>query len=337
MNIFSCIFVIIGAIIGAGFASGKEIYSFFFVYGINGIIGLLISTILIGYIIFKSLKIIKKYDINNYDELLKIILNKKEDRKINVEIIINFIINIFLLITFYIMCAGFSAYFNQEFGINNIFSGILIAIVSYIILNKNTKGIFFINSFLIPLIIFILIILGIKGYGNIGDFPNAFNTWKWLPKAILYASYNTVTLISILIPMKKYINDKKDIFKITIFSIIIILIMALIIIILLLNIKSDINIIELPAVYASGLFGNTYKWLYGIIILGAIITTEISAGYGFLNNISNNNKDYKLYNKIICITSIPVSLLGFSNLVNNLYPIFGVLGLIQIFLILKCK
>lgn len=87
----------------------------------------------------------------------------------------------------------------------------------------------------------------------------------------------------------------------------------------------------------AGLLGNTYKYLYGIIILGAIITTEISAGFGFLNNISKNKEKYNLYNKIICVTSIPISLFGFSNLVNNFYPIFGVLGLIQIFLILKCK
>ena len=337
MNLFSCIFVIIGAIIGAGFASGKEIYTFFFVYGIKGIIGLTISTILIGYIIFKSLIIIKKYDVNNYDELLKKIINNKQIKKLNIEIIINSIINVFLLITFYIMCAGFSAYFNQEFGINSIFSGILISFVSYILLNKNVKGLFFINSVLIPLIFFILIILGIKGYSSMENMMITISGGRWLPKAILYASYNTVTLISILIPMKKYINNKIDIFKITIFSSIIISVMALIIIILLLNINSEINKIELPAVYASGLFGNVYKYLYGLIILGAIVTTEISAGYGFLNNISKNKEKYKLYNKVICISSIPISFLGFSNLVNNLYPIFGALGLIQIFLILKCK
>ena len=86
-----------------------------------------------------------------------------------------------------------------------------------------------------------------------------------------------------------------------------------------------------------GLFGNIYKYLYGIIILGAIITTEISAGFGFLNNVSKNKEKYKLYNLLIFILSIFVSFFGFSNLVNNLYPIFGALGLIQIFLILKCK
>ena len=34
---FSIVLVIIGAIIGAGFASGQEIYSFFYLYGKFGI------------------------------------------------------------------------------------------------------------------------------------------------------------------------------------------------------------------------------------------------------------------------------------------------------------
>ena len=86
-----------------------------------------------------------------------------------------------------------------------------------------------------------------------------------------------------------------------------------------------------------GLFGNIYKYLYGIIIIGAIITTAISSAFGFLNNISKNKYQYKKYNKIICCLSILISSCGFSNLVNNLYPIFGLLGLIQLFLIIKCK
>ena len=36
-NVFSITFVIIGTIIGAGFASGQEIYTFFNKYGLNRI------------------------------------------------------------------------------------------------------------------------------------------------------------------------------------------------------------------------------------------------------------------------------------------------------------
>ena len=87
----------------------------------------------------------------------------------------------------------------------------------------------------------------------------------------------------------------------------------------------------------AGSFGAIYKYLYGVIILGAIITTAISSAFGFLNNVSNSVKKYNRINLIICICAIIISHFGFSNLVNSLYPVFGVLGLIQMVFILKCR
>ena len=57
-EIFSIVLVIIGALVGAGFASGQEIFSFFYLYGKNGIYGIIIMGILMGILIYKSLKII---------------------------------------------------------------------------------------------------------------------------------------------------------------------------------------------------------------------------------------------------------------------------------------
>ena len=59
-NILKIVFVIIGTLIGAGFASGKEIYTFFYSYGEKGIFGIIISSLLIGIIIYNSLRIIKE-------------------------------------------------------------------------------------------------------------------------------------------------------------------------------------------------------------------------------------------------------------------------------------
>ncbi len=232
-----------------GFASGKEIYTFFYIYGKNGIIGIIISISLIGYIIYKSLKLIKKYEINSFDEFLKIITHKENSK---LKDVLKAIINIFLLISFLIMCAGFTAYFKQEFGINQIYTGLIISLITYFILSKDIKGIVLLNSILIPIIMLILGILGIKSLGitNI-QMQSIENTCMWLPKAILYASYNSITLVTMLIPMKKYIKNNKDIISLTILSSIIILGLSMIIILLLLNIKADISKIELPAVYAS--------------------------------------------------------------------------------------
>ena len=78
------------------------------------------------------------------------------------------------------------------------------------------------------------------------------------------------------------------------------------------------------------------KIVYGFIILGSIFTTSISLGTSFLQNTSKNEKSYTQIAIIMCITSVLVSKIGFSNLINFLYPIFGYLGFIQIlFLISK--
>ena len=81
-NILKVVFVVIGTLIGAGFASGQEIYTFFFSHGMEGIYGILISCILMGVILYKALTKINKYNVSTYKEFLDIILrNKKFNKK----------------------------------------------------------------------------------------------------------------------------------------------------------------------------------------------------------------------------------------------------------------
>ena len=59
-NVLKVVFVIIGTLIGAGFASGQEVYLFFFSYGMKGLIGILISSIIIGVVIYSTFNILNK-------------------------------------------------------------------------------------------------------------------------------------------------------------------------------------------------------------------------------------------------------------------------------------
>ena len=62
-NVLKVVFVIIGTLIGAGFASGQEVYLFFFSYGMKGLIGILISSIIIGVVIYSTFNILNKFTI----------------------------------------------------------------------------------------------------------------------------------------------------------------------------------------------------------------------------------------------------------------------------------
>ena len=71
-NTIKAICVIIGTIIGAGFASGKEIYLFFNIYGIKGLYGIAVASIITGIVIYKVLLQIRNREYTrNYKEYLE--------------------------------------------------------------------------------------------------------------------------------------------------------------------------------------------------------------------------------------------------------------------------
>lgn len=336
INIFKVCFVIIGTIIGAGFASGKEIYTFFCVYGINGLWGILISNGMIGLVIYLTFKTVLDNNIKTYSDFTKLLVGS--NKVLNYTI--NNIMNIFLLISFVVMVSGFGAYFNQEFGMPVIFGSIIIAILTFFTFFKNIDGIVKINTLLIPILIFLVVLLGFRE--NIFSFTltalPSISSFSWVFKSILYASYNSILLIPIIINLQNLISNKKQVRYVIAITLAIMIILSLVIYIILnLNIQ-EIKNIEIPIVFIANKFGIIYKYLYGLVILIAIFTTAVSQGYSFLNNISKNKKQYFVYSVLICVLSITFSNVGFGNLLDVLYPLLGVLGLVQIgVLCLPCK
>ena len=98
--------------------------------------------------------------------------------------------------------------------------------------------------------------------------------------------------------------------------------------------SDEIRNVELPIVYIANTLGVLGKYIYGIVILIAIFTTAVSTGYGFLMNVTKSRKKYLKLAGIICLAAIFIGQLGFSSLINILYPMFGYLGIIQIIFLL---
>ena len=335
-NILKIVFVIIGTLIGAGFASGQEIYIFFFSHGIKGLYGILISYTIIGLIIYKTLTIIYKYNIKTYKDLLKKIFVIKDKNKF-IEIV-NIIINIFILITFFIMIAGFGAYFEQEYKLNSIIGSGILSILCYITLNKNVRGVIKANEILIPILIIFLVIIGFLNIkeidlSNIIKYNAETSNSNFIIDAIIYSSYNSILLIPVLITLRKYLKTKEETISISIITVLISIILSIIIFFVLIKVDVDIKMLEMPAVYVVSNISEILKYVYGIIILGSIFTTSISLGISFLQNSTKAN-NYKKIVAIICISALLVSKIGFSNLINSLYSIFGYIGLIEIIKIL---
>ena len=109
------------------------------------------------------------------------------------------------------MVAGFATYFMQELNISKWYGAILIAILTFITLLNNSEGVIKINTYLVPTIILLIILLGINKieYTEIIS-PNNKKSIYWILSSILYASYNSITLIPILISLKNKIKTKNE-------------------------------------------------------------------------------------------------------------------------------
>ena len=236
----------------------------------------------------------------------------------------------------------------QEFNINIIIGFIFMLICSYCSFKKRSTGIIKINNMLIPIIIFIIFFIVIKKI-NLYELKFVYNinlekfnfnkyrieNFKFLIFSILYANYNLLTIIPIVITMSNVTKNKNEIKYISIICSIVILVLSLSIFAILAQSNFDISNLEMPVVFIVGRYGIFYKYMYCLVVGIAIFTTAISVGYGYLQNYEDNKKRYdkRIFLLMICsIIAIPI---GFSKLIELLYPIFGGIGLIQSIYIIK--
>ena len=158
--------------------------------------------------------------------------------------------------------------------------------------------------------------------------------FSWIMQSIVYASYNLILLIPVLINLKDFLKNRKQIKIISIATSIIISIISIFIFFLLVHVDTSFSNLDMPVVYVIKNNFPRISKMYGLIILIAIFTTAISIGAGFLNNVSKTNKQYITFAFLMCLISVIVANIGFANLVRVLFPMFGYIGIFQIILIL---
>lgn len=336
---FKIIFVLIGTFVGAGFASGKEVFNFFTIYSLNGIISIFIFSILLFFMIYKCLNIKTNLQLNSYNKFIFYL--EKKYRFFNHRFFL-IIINIFLASSFYIMITALSSLFDYQFSTQKFITITWTIIICYIIFyKKNINFIYIINSILMPILILFIITLCLFNTNlnniNFNEINSNYNFIYSIFMGLLYFSYNSLLLIPIVFDLKIDENKKgkNNNLKIAIIFSLIIFFITFLINLLLLSFYNLVYNLELPILYISNSSLKIFSFLYFFIILSAIFTTMISSGYSFISNLNKNNFKIKLI--IFLLFSFIFCLFSFSDLINFFYPLFGLIGFVQIFLILIDK
>ncbi len=354
LKIFQIAAVFIGTIVGAGLASGKEITQFFTSYGYKSFFGILICGAIYILICSMFVKLSTKYNLKSYDELIKLVSPGFLGE------ITDIFTSFFLVSGAAIILAGSGALLNQYFGLSKWFGIIIMALFALFVLMKDTDGLIGINSIIVPSLIiviatiFTLYILFAKDYISINHLKSIpYNKNNWFLSTILYSGFNILCCSGVLVPLaNEFKRNLTLIWGIILGSLGLTLLCGAINLMLMLNVPY-IYSYEIPLLYISHRFGNIIQIMLLCIIWFEMFSTVVSDVYSvskMLQNLSERNKikmkfcntnslwnniisrlTYKKSVLLILFIAIPISQIGFSNLIRVLYPSFGVISIIFIF------
>lgn len=324
--------VFIGTVIGAGFASGQEIIQFFGIYGQKGVWGLLLTSLLfmiIGYII---MDIVRSQNINGYNQLVNKVLGKRLGR------VVDIIITLLMFFTFAIMISGSGALLNQNFSTPYWVGVLAMALSAFIVFLFRAKGIADVNVVVVPIIILLTLYISGSIILDRGlDIKEIITnttpiTVNWYISSVVYVSYNSITVLVIFSSIPQYITKKSTALRSSIIASALLLILSLGILYSCLIFR-EAQFYQIPMLFVASSYGKYGQTIYCIILWLAMFTTAISSGFGLINRVTKNNlKRYKIIALLVCLKAIPISFLGFKDLVKGLYPTFGYIG----FVIMAC-
>lgn len=323
--------VFIGTIVGAGLASGQEIRQFFTEYGYKGFWGILLCCLIYIVMGFMIASISLKYNLKSYNELINLVLKPR--------IFANFtdgITSLFLISGAAIILAGSGALLHQYLGVSKWIGILIMVFVSLFILLRDTKGLIEVNSFIVPSLIIVLLTIFImyiflnKDSVSLTIVKNV-PSYKsnWFISCLLYSGFNILGCSGVIVPLSAEMKNKKSlIFGIAMGAIVLTILAFIINIMLLLNVPYIFKY-EIPLLYIAHRFGTVIQIMLVCIIWLEMFSTEVSDVYSVGKAMSQIfNIPYKTSVILIILIAIPISQIGFVNLISVIYPAFGVISLI---------
>lgn len=323
----------VGAIMGAGFASGRETWQFFGVFGKHGIAGAVIFAVVFMAIGHFISYIARKLGTNDMGKLIVPGGNRK------LENLVGGFMAVILANVLVIMTAAGGALLNQQFGLHRAAGGLIITLLVILTVIGDFERISRVFKYIMPVLCVAMVITCItvlivnpacEDTGEVIEpSPVASN---WFVSSFQYTAYNVLALVSIVATSTLNSKDTKTAITGTSMGGIFVGVLAMLI---LLTVQCDMAFsqgTDMPVLGYADRISRPMSIAYTAILFSTIYSAATSNFYGFTTKLKNGpNKK-----KIIVLTAFAayaIGLVGFKNIVKYVSPIIGYLGIIIIVLL----
>ncbi|WP_342669953.1 YkvI family membrane protein [Pseudobacillus wudalianchiensis] len=327
--------VYVGTIIGAGFATGKEIVQFFSQFGFYGLFGIIISGCLFIFLGAKIMLVAMDVQAKSFEEFNAYLFGERFGLAAT-------FIQFFMLIGVTgVMLSGTGALFSERFHIPANAGILLTIVIGFLVMKKGVTGLLAVNVFVVPLMIVFHLYTASEAIAQPDFLENLFmketshHTWKVWTSPFSYAAFNLALAQAVLVPLAFEIKDRQTIKKGAFLGGVVLTCLMIASHVSLIQL-ADVAKYDIPMAQIVEKLIPAFHFIYAFLIYGEIFTSVIGNAYGLKQQLENHIRwPASLLFLLIFSAGFLLSQVSYGTLLGFLYPLFGMISLLFLLLLWK--
>lgn len=324
----------VGVIVGAGFASGRELLLMFVDFGVWGLLGAVVSAALFTFLGMALASLGSRLRAASHKDVVHALCGRR------LGTLVDLMITFFMFAVTVVMLAGGGALLEQQFGIPAITGSVLVTLVVVAIVCLDVHKVIGMIGAVTPFLI--VTAVGIALYGAATrhlDFQQLdqlagqqqAGASHWLLGALLYVSYNIVAGVPILAIMGGAAKGEKQAMWGGILGGAMLGLLMLVMSLGLLSRLDSVAQLPMPMLSIASEVSPTLGLLMALIIFCMILNTAVGTLYSFSARLlPAGTRQFRIGSILAGALAFVGSLVGFISLVGQVYPFFGYLGFLLI-------
>lgn len=319
MGVWAAAALYAAGVIGAGFASGKELAVFFVNYGRAGLVGAILAWLLLLVGSGLILESCAKYNVSSYGQLL-------HSLQPGLARVFDFLYALFLLVGISVMFAGMGAFGRSPLhsAVLRLGSGLLVLLVLY----QGVEAVLKVNAWLAPFLAAVLCGLSLWHLATGGVQLQAEGSWQALEAATLYSCYNLGFALAVLASVHRSLKTRIERW-LTALAGSTVLGLCLIVSYLALSTLEPVELTSaFPVLYLIEKWGFYPRLLLTFMLWTAMYTTAVANSLALVTRVQEVTPlRWPRAALLVVILGLSLSHLGFGWLVQVAYPLLGLAGL----------
>lgn len=323
----------LGAIMGAGFASGREAWQYFGLFGDKAYLGLVVASAL-----FVAVGMMTSYIALHLKtaDMGMVILPVRNEK---LSTILGYIVAFMIYTALIAMSAAGGSLLNQQFGLPKYIGGIIVVFLVIITVLGDFERVSRVFRLIMPILFIIdvgLCLYVAFTYKDVTPIPAEAKPSAmasiWPAAAVIYVAYNTLGTIPIMSQSALNSRSKKDAIFGSFLGGIFLGVLGLVLVVALQKDGQLSHMMDLPMLAFAAKVSPVINAVFAVVLFFAVYSAATSTFYGFTTMLKKDNKKkYKII--FFAVLGFFLGLFGFKNIIAYVYPIEGYFGFIVIILI----